>query len=656
MTNHILERNLEQIKRYNPNLVAKILSVTELKNNIALCETNLKEPNLSYNSVSIHSMEGADLEAQSVFKTTTDNLNHVHLIFGLGLGYLFKEFCDKAKGAIILYEPDIEILRVTLEIVDFSKELSKERVFIVSDYIMLEKLFYSVYAFGSKTKMHFLNYHKNYEKEQFDGIKTEITRLNSIIANNTNFQKKNFYYFLNSTIDGLEERITIPPLQVLENKFKDIPAIVVSAGPSLSKNIEVLKQLQDKAIIFCVGTAFKILTENGIKPDFLNVIEMYDCSTQIEDQKTEDLNFISEGFTNKAFHGKFNYKNKFLTLSRENIVNIWLAKLLNVDDSIYQTRGTVSYNALHSAKILGCNPIILIGQDLAYADNKVYADNSPYSALKIRTSPITNKPEIYVEDYEKYRQAYFPKGHEFSLPDQEYVIGLKIQELNESLAFVKGQDGNPITTEQGYALFLEYFKDFARENKDNITLINSSMGGAYIDGFKHMPLQDSLLFCKKSKPNIDEIIKNISYNADFNLIIENIKAEIRLLKNINDSLKHAQVDLRNLKREFARCHQVTKRSNQYLKNCLDSFLQISQIYKKNSAIVFAITMDEEVSVNWLLKEHEFDQKYESQLELQKALEKYFIKNNEKVEITIKKLTETLDKIVSAQNKSLSLSQ
>lgn len=650
MTNHILDGNLKQIRRYNPDLADKIANYTTLKNEISLCETKLKEPNLLYNSVPMHSMENADKEAQEVFTNTTDNLNHVHLIYGLGLGYLFKEFSDKAKGAIILYEPDIEILRVTLEIVDFSKELTNERIFIVSDFMMLEKIFYSIYSYGTKTKMHFLDYHRTYQANVLEELKNEITRLNSIIANNVNFQKKNFYFFLNSTIDGMEEKIKIPPLQVLENKFKNIPAVIISAGPSLSKNLEILKKFQDKAVIFCVGTALKSVSENGIKPDFLNVIEMYDCSTQIENQKTEDLNFISEAYTNKAFHKKFTYKNKFLTLSRENIVNIWFAQLLNTDDSVYKTRGTVSYNALHSAKMMGCNPIILIGQDLAYADNKVYADNSPYSTLKIHTNPETNQPEIYIEDYETYRQAFFPKGHEFSLPDQKYVIGLKIKELNESLAFVKGQDGNPIATEQGYALFIEYFKDFARENKDEITLINSSIGGAYIEGFNHMPLEDALLFCTKTKPNINEVLGDLDYKVDYDSILNNIRKEINLLKDINGMLVHGQVDLRNLKREFTRYRQLTKRANQYLKNCLDTFLKVSQIYKKNSAIIYAITMDEEVAVNWLLKEFGFDLKFETQLELQNALEKYFVKNSEKVDIIVKKLNEALENIEKSYTK------
>lgn len=648
MINHVLEANLTQIRRYNPDLADKIANLSEIKNEIALCETKLKEPNLLYNSVPIHSMDGADKEVQDIFAKTTDNLNHVHLIFGMGLGYLFKEFCERAKGAIVLYEPDIEILRVTLEIVDFSKELSKERVYIASEPTMLENFFYNVYAFGTKTKMHFLDFHKKYQKNQLEEAIKEITRLNSIIACNTNFQKKNFYFFLNSTIEGMEEKIKIPPLKILENKFKDIPALIISAGPSLSKNIETIKKFQDKAIIFCVGTAYKTIIEHGIKPDFLNVIEMYDCSTQIENEATENVNFISEAFTNKAFHEKFKYKNKFLTLSRENIVNIWFAKLLNTDDSIYQTRGTVSYNAIHSAKIMGCNPIILIGQDLAYTDNKVYADNSPYSTLKIRTNSQTNKPEIYIEDYETYRKAYFPNINECTQQFQDAVIEAKIQELNESIAFVKGQDGNTIATEQGYSLFIEYFKDFARENKDNLVLINSSMGGAYIDGFAHLPLADALSICSRTKPDIDETIKNVSYEADYDTIIENMKNEIRLLKTINDILSHALVDLKNLKREFARGRQVTKRSSQYLKNCLDSFLQISQIYKKSSPIIYAITMDEEVGINWLLKEHEFENKYESQFELQQALEKYFTKNSEKVEIITNKLNDKLAIIMNSQ--------
>lgn len=640
MINEILNANLEQISRYNPELSIEIANFDTLKNNISLCETKSKEPNLLYGLEPIHSTNGAETEAKKIFKSTKDDPNTIHLIYGLGLGYLFKEFCENSRGKIILFEPDIEMLRLTLDVVDFSKELAQKNVFIVSNFETLEIVFYNTYAYGGKTKMHFLNFHKLKYPNRIQAVKDEITRLHSIISSNTNFQKQNNYLFLNNTIDALEKKVQIPPLSVLKNKFENIPAIIVSAGPSLGKNIEILKKYQDKAIIFCVGTAYKTLMKSGIKPDFLNVIEMYDCSTQIENQSTEDVNFISEAYTNKKFH-EFQYKSKFLTLSKENIANIWFSKLIKENIDIYETKGTVSYNALNSAKILGCNPIILLGQDLAYTDGKCYAENSAYSSLRCQMNPTTNKPEIVVDNFEDYRRSVFGDEHSYDEEKQKNYVEHKLTELNESLAFVKGQNGNILPTEQGYALFIEYFKDFAKRNNESTTLINASIDGAYIDGYEHLPLEVAIEFCRNAKPNINELIAEVRYEFDCKTVSDNLKREINLASSISEILGHAQIDLRNLKREILRHKANTPKSNKYLKNCLDTFIKISQDFKPNNPLVYAVSMDEEVALNWILKEYDGNFEYEVQLKIIRALEDYFIKNHEKFTYIAKRLDESL---------------
>ncbi|UKI40412.1 MAG: hypothetical protein L6V95_09460 [Candidatus Melainabacteria bacterium] len=63
----------------------------------------------------------------------------------------------------------------------------------------------------------------------------------------------------------------------------------------------------------------------------------------------------------------------------------------------------VAYNALFCAKIAGCNPIILIGQDLAYTNGKLYADNSPYCEFKCKYDENIKKYSVYINDFEKLK-------------------------------------------------------------------------------------------------------------------------------------------------------------------------------------------------------------------------------------------------------------
>lgn len=643
--NNILESNLKIIGQYNKKLVEDISALNSLQNNISLCETVLKEPNINHNGVPIHSQSGAELEAQNIVSSSEDNLNYIHVIYGLGLGYLFKEFCEKTSGTIILYEPDIEMLRVTLEIVDFTKELSRNRVFVVSDLDSLEKILYVVYAFANRVKCHFLDYHRNSQSDQIQNLASELTRLNSILANNYNFQKVQNFKFLNGSMSAFKEKIEATPLHLLRDTLKDIPAIIVSAGPSLSKNINILKENQNKAVIFCVGTAYKTLVKNGIKPDFLNAIEMYDCTTQFSDYNLEEINFISESYTNAKFH-ELKYKRKFLTMSCENIANVWFSEITNNNITGYETKGTVSYNALNSAQMLGCNPIIMIGQDLAYTEGECYSRDSAYSNLKCIIDPETSSPKIVSKDIEEYRIAVFGENSLTPLELQYSYLNNRIDELNSALTFVKGQNNDLLPTEQGYALFIEYFKDFAKKYKDTRLLVNCSNGGAQIDGFFNLQLKDVMAQIQGNKPNLDEILNNINYKPNYEKISENLNNEIYLITEVLNTLKHGQVDLKNYKREVQRSKSLTQTGRKYFKNCLDSFAKIVGDYNEKSPIISATTRNEEAMLGWLLKEKEGIIDYNTQIEIIKAFEEYFYNNERKFLGTKEKLTILVTEIQS----------
>ncbi len=635
--NEILNGNIEAIQKYDSLFSERILSITSLTKDISFCETNLKEPNLSINGVHVHSPMGAEEEAKSIFKKSEDSANFIHIIYGIGIGFLFKEFADHAQGTVILYEPDLEALRVTLEVVDFKQELSKKNVFVATDLEALEHVFYSKYAYLSKVKCHFLTYHREHCFPEIEQLVKELTRFNSILSSNYSFQKKQNYSFINNTLDGFEKKIESIPLHLLQDKFKNIPAVIVSAGPSLSKNIEILKQYQDNVLIFCVGTAYKTLAAAGIKPDFLHAIERHDSSSQISGFDLSDINYVHEGYTNKTFMD-LKKKKAFITLSQENVANVWLADLMEMDAQMYETRGTVSYNALFSAHLLGCNPLILIGQDLAFADGKLYADNSAYTNLKYDIDEETGQPKIYVDDIEKYRQESFTSKSKWKEETQYKFIEMRLNDLNNAVMFTKGQNGERLVTEQGYALFIEYFKDFAKKYGESKILINSSKGGAQIDGFSNVELKEVLSLLTDKKPNTDEIIDKINYTPDYKTILTNLKNEISLINETLDYFKNAQNDVKNYKREILRYRTLTERAAKFLKNALSTFMTILNGPKQQSHIVSAITKDEESNLSWYLKENDNKYDYETQVELIKLLEEYFFNNH-------KKFTDTKEEIV-----------
>lgn len=637
---NIFHNNINAVTAYNPNLASKLFNYSYIGNKIDLIKTEADEYNISYDSVPIHNNINAEKEAIGIFEASEDSPHYLHVIYGLGLGYLFKEFVEKSKGRIILYEPDLEVLYYTLQVVDFENELRKKNVCIVSDLDELEKIFLKIYSVDTKVKIHFLDYHKSRNSMEIQKLITELTRLNSIAAVNFNFEKNSNHQFFISTLEAFEKKIESIPFNLLENKCSGCPAIIVSAGPSLHKNIETLKAIQDKVIIFSVGTAYKTLIKNQIKPDFLNIIESYNCQEQISSCEVSDINFISEAYTNAVFQN-YNYKNKFITFSKESVSNIWFAKMCNLSTDGFETKGTVSYNALNCAKILGCNPLILLGQDLAYTEGECYSKDSAYSELKCKINTDSNQPEIIPDNMEKFREALFKNKSNIPLEKQYQYIEYRLQTLNKSLTSVIGQNGELIPTEQGYALFIEYFKDFAKRNKDCVTLINSSVGGALIEGFETVPLDNLTDSFAKNKHYILEKINNITYKPDKNLIKNNISKQISICSELISILEEGKNHLRNFERELKKYKQMNAYSNKFLKLSLNQYIKIIKDYKPVYELVRAVLIYEESYLSTVIKNSSGKVDYETQMKVITALKNYFYNNADKLNFIRQRFTEII---------------
>jgi len=140
-------------------------------------------------------------------------------------------------------------------------------------------------------------------------------------------------------------------MHVLKDKFKNKPAVILSAGPSLDKNIENLKPYRDKVVVFCVGVAFKTAVKHGIIPDFVAVID--NKKEIIDIPEIADVNLIA---STNTFEGIFELKPKrfFNHHNKNTPACVWLAKVLgitNLDE--YETAGTVAINCLYTAKLMG---------------------------------------------------------------------------------------------------------------------------------------------------------------------------------------------------------------------------------------------------------------------------------------------------------------
>jgi len=131
----ILDKNLYLIKNYNSKLVEKIINVKEITKPAELLKSVSEDTILSYNGLFLDDEIDPVDKAYQIFYKLNDNYeDNIYVVFGLGLGYVFKRFVQSCKGKIILFEPNLEILRLTLELVDFTDELTRENVYVVNSF------------------------------------------------------------------------------------------------------------------------------------------------------------------------------------------------------------------------------------------------------------------------------------------------------------------------------------------------------------------------------------------------------------------------------------------------------------------------------------------------------------------------------------------
>lgn len=628
--NPILDKNLESIARYNLALKEKLLNLPYLTNDIQLIETSFTEPNLSYNNLPLHSQVGAEFEAKEIFNKTDDTPLFIHFILGIGLGHLFKEFCEQSKGKVILYESNIEILRVTLELVDFSKELSQPNVRIASDYTELKQMFHDLYEYKTNVNFAILDSYRIIYGEKAQKMLDEIGFLHKHFFINYQYYKERSYEHILSLLDNLVNTLEYIPLYELKDIYQGKTALIVSAGPTLDSNIETIKNNRDKFVIFCVGPAFKALADNGIRPDFLNVIEIIDCIGQVDGYDLSDIKLILEPSTNASFH-ILKTKQKFIYPPNTSPWGKYWAELVDVDVSPYFTSGTVSYEALYSAKMLGFKKIILVGSDLAYINNSCYSESSAYSDLVFEINPETQKPHYKIVNYEGFIKSIVPADKDIADPWCREFAENTIKQMENEWDFVKSINGKMLPTRISYASFVEVFRTFASENK-HLELINTSMIGAQIDGFENIPLKEIV---KNLKPfNKLELASSFKFNKQ--KVFEKLNYEELILKRISGEFLKAKEYISKLAKEFEINNKFVIEDSELFKRALIIYKKIYTEYFLKNKLFELISLNENLEVEYMIKANS------DMLLWYEALKNYYESVSEKILLVLEKIHKILN--------------
>ena len=642
-SNPILDANLACISNYNPDLKYKIMRVNSLKNDISFVNTVLQEPNLMYNGYYLHNNYGAEVEAREIFSNVSNNNLSMHVIYGFGLGYLFKEFALKSNGCVFLYEPDIEILAAVLEVVDFTNELSKQNVFIFNDFENFKKHYVSHYKLNSATSITFLPSYKKIFEQELSKFASDVNLLMGSVIINNNYIKSKMSPAVKMLCNNIDLLLNEVPLIEFKDLYKNQTAVIVSAGPSLDRDIEILKKYRNNAIIFAVGQACRTLIKNGITPDYISMIETNNQMSQIEGLDISNIDIILEPITYDGLH-KANFHKVISYPSHTSAPNLIWTNYAHIDASPYFSSGTVSYTLLYSAKIFGFKNIILCGQDLAFLYGKCYASDARHTGLICEYDEKTDKVNISVEDFDAFANSFFDKGSKLTQEQKYNLAKIRLENIKNNLFFVNGINGKKLPTTNDYASFIIQFQNFASEFKEQINLYNTSLTGAKIDGFEDVSLEEIL----KDKPTVARNSLNVDFSYDTSVIISNITQEINTITEILKMLFTANSFLiTHFDKEYQNRGVINENCIKYFKQILVMYIDLADIYCKKSRLFLCIHKAHSLELDARLQECS-SATQESIQQVYKDLRNYVVS----VDLDLKEIIEVLKLKVEKLNEML----
>ena len=588
--NNIFQKNISVLEQKNPEL-AKRLQTYVLNEAPQLIQEN-NSYNFLYKNKYVHSRISPLVEAKSVFSMAANEPVAIHLIYGLGLGYLFKIACKNSLGTVILLEHDLNILWSAFTMIDFTEDILKENVYVTDNFDDASKVIYKKSGMKNNPQMIFLPNARDFDTEYFDKLVKDLQNAVGSYALDLKYTQEKFYPSLKMLIENIPNLMKEIPLSKLKDVYKGKTAVIVSAGPTLDRNIEILKKNRDKYILFTVGTAVKTLYENGIKPDFLCIIETYNSAKQVEGLDLSEVNFITEPFSNPALRN-FKFKNIYSHISANTPINHFWSEICGENIEEYWSKGTVSYTALNSARLLGCSKIILVGQDLAYISGQCYSKDSAYKDLSCEYNEQTKKWEITAKNFEDFAYAISPSA------DYETMVETakrRLSNLNHSLSYVKSITGDMIPTEVVYAAFVRPLTDYAEHFNDR-KYINTSMVGAQIDGFENLPLEKAL----EEICNIDDISLTLDFSYDEKSIKTSLLNKLEELMSVLPKIEEG-LSLANCIVQTVQNLKITDvESLKKLKELSTNYLYLSDTFSNESMLFDFMTATDKIDLDYEMK-------------------------------------------------------
>ncbi len=247
-------------------------------------------------------------------------------------------------------------------------------------------------------------------------------------------------------------------VSVLFNRFPDVPAVLVAAGPSLDAALPHLSGFiaEKKGLVLAVGSVLKPLLARGIRPHLavitdpqqfvVNQIAGIDEVVPLVVFPTVTPRIVQD------YPGP-----KILAFPNDQDL---IKKINGETSAAVETGGSVATTLLDIAIKMGSNPVIFVGQDLAFTNNRLHASSSTHRKVDMEEKMVLRR--------------------------------------------VKGNNGEILSTSRVLDIYRKWIEErIARENKRKF--INTSLGGAKIRGTEVIPFPDVIRCLSRLKEDVNKM-------------------------------------------------------------------------------------------------------------------------------------------------------
>ncbi|WP_283801817.1 motility associated factor glycosyltransferase family protein, partial [Campylobacter jejuni] len=459
---------------------------------------------------------------------------------------------NKNHQHIVVFEKDIEIIWIMFHILDFSNELQNSRLMVlntnkleIQDYNEL----CSSKPFFQFSRIYFLELMSHY----YERFHEDILGLNKKLAENFKNSIVSHGNDPKDALQGIEQFVYNLPQMITHSSYKELlskrkgisdTAIIVSTGPSLTKQLPLLKKYASKATIFCADSSYPILAKHGIKPDYVCMLERTEITAEFFNHDfgefDKDIVFVCASVVHpKAIEYLKGRNRKYLIIPRYLYFPIYIK--LKYFDFLYNTP-SVAHMACYLSLHLNHKNIIFIGQDLAYAENG------------------NSHPDDYQNSANYESQMY------------EHI-------LTEAYGGKK-----EIKTHEVWIFFKQILE--AMIIKYHITTYNCTEGGARIEGTIEKPFLwacENLLHKNLNKPF--EKLEPLSLNKQNEFLLKAYYKVCKSIKHCRDFSKILSNDFNNIQNIYLNLNKkendlnLAIRKIDEFKNKLENIKQMQDLYE-----------------------------------------------------------------------------